>query len=237
MNVAEYDKAEKWRSERASEGIQTGVEKYACSRDCTPCRLVHRCESGERDATSVDDGGGGAFGARRREFARQTTCALSISNGQQRRLVAPTKTTPAEVEVLEMTVEMRIGASSLQIRSMRRMTALRWVRLYVVLRSVPASARTGTQSRSMESVFAAPLSLSTMPIVMRMVKRGIRRVGMGGPARRMDQPAQATMTVPRLKEMLRSNGLRRLRELSIAAPIELEAINMANVVMKPLVRM
>ncbi len=64
-----------------------------------------------------------------------------------------------------MKAEIAIGDPSLQTRSMRLMTALRWVRSYVscCLSVVPAAAMVGTQSRSMETRLANRDNLSNIP--------------------------------------------------------------------------
>lgn len=87
-------------------------------------------------------------------------------------------TTPTNIDVDNMMTEINTGAKSLHKRSIRRVTALRWVRVYDFAASSSCSfavlgsqdgagrivvARVGTHSRSMAIIFPIPLRFSHMP--------------------------------------------------------------------------
>ncbi len=99
-------------------------------------------------------------------FPWQTALAVQYSSGQVTRLRPISRNAPSRGDwVADMKAEIAIGDPSLQMRSMRLMTALRWVRSYVgcCLSVVPAAAMVGTQSRSMETRLASRDNLSNIP--------------------------------------------------------------------------
>jgi hypothetical protein len=69
--------------------------------------------------------------------------------------------------------EIKMGLRSLHIRSRRRITALRWVKVYPVTSERVCPVRwaiVGTQSLSMEIIFADPLNSSDIPMSMTATK-------------------------------------------------------------------
>ena len=92
--------------------------------------------------------------------------AVQYSKGQVSRLSAIIATAPSHVDlVVDMNTDITMGAPSLQIKSMRDITAFRCVSSYFAgsFSWIAAVANVGTQSRSMEMRFATRDSLSTTP--------------------------------------------------------------------------
>lgn len=114
---------------RESAGIQISVAKKARSWDF--CRKKAFGMDWRQDHfESSADAEIKTFGRRSTGFVLQTRFAHHISIPQLSVLVQPTTTTPTDIEVDKMMTEINIGAKSLQRRSIRRVTALRWVRVY-----------------------------------------------------------------------------------------------------------
>ena len=101
-----------------------------------------------------------AFKARSHEFRFQTLFAQNTSAAQLKALIEPTTRTPIRVLVAEMMSEIRIGAMSLHVRSILRITEFRCVRSYA---APSGAAAVTTQSRSMESMFPEALRASRIP--------------------------------------------------------------------------
>lgn len=193
------------------------------------------------------------LGCRSRGFLRQTLRALHTSNPQLKALVPATNMTPAGSEVNEMTKEIEIGARSLHRRSIRRMTVLRWVRLYADSPlSAARAARVGTQSRSIEIMLPTPLNFSQMPRPITMVKShslpdsksrksrpGITFAWAAGlrssPGRSNIQQMHANITAIRFAEIVTSSILNLEEPLSIQLPTEEDKKSAAKVVQRPLV--
>jgi hypothetical protein len=72
----------------------------------------------------------------------------------------PTTSTPSLVLVADTMTEMRIGAMSLQIRSILLIDELRWVKSYG---RPPGAATVTTQSLSMDNIFPEALRFSRIP--------------------------------------------------------------------------
>lgn len=163
---------------RERAGTQISVAKKARSWDICrekafgiDWRQDHFKSPSSADALKV-------FGRRSTAFVLQTRFAHHISIPQLSVLVHPMTRTPTNIEVDKMMTEINTGAKSLHNRSIRRVTALRWVRVYDFFDSSSSSfailgsqdgagrvvaARVGTHSRSMAIMFPIPLRFSHMP--------------------------------------------------------------------------
>lgn len=161
---------------RERAGIQISVAKKARSWDI--CREkafgIDWHQENFESPSSAD--AAKTFGRRSTAFVLQTRFAHHISIPQLSVLVNPMTRTPTNIEVDKMMTEINTGANSLHRRSIRRVTALRWVRVYdsaaspsfAVLGSQDSVgrvvvARVGTHSRSMAIMFPIPLRFSHMP--------------------------------------------------------------------------
>ena len=175
MRVEEKVRTEKCRVDIASEGIQTCVAKYCC-------RLRPYCEiqpstamktlknlvpvSFSVAASSLASNPSRSFSSCSCSFSCQTVFAVQYSKGQVSKLRQISRTAPSRGDlVADMKAEITIGDPSLQMRSIRLMTALRRDRSYMgcFLSAVPAVTIVGTQSRSMETRLASRDNLSKIP--------------------------------------------------------------------------
>lgn len=164
---------------RERAGIQISVAKKARSWDFCREKVVmidwrhFESYSSFADAAEIIK----TFGCRNIAFVLQTRFAHHISIPQLSVLVQPMTRTLINIEVDKIMTEIKTGAKSLHRRSIRRVTALRWVRVYefassssfAVLGSqdvaarVVVAARVGTHSRSMAIIFPIPLRFSHIP--------------------------------------------------------------------------
>lgn len=165
---------------RERAGIQISVAKKARSWDFCREKVVvidwrhFESSSSFTDAAEIIK----IFGRRSIAFVLQTRFAHHISIPQLSVLVQPMTRTLINIEVDKIMTEIKTGAKSLHRRSIRRVTALRWVRLYdfasssssfAVLGSqdvaarVVVAARVGTHSLSMAIIFPIPLRFSHIP--------------------------------------------------------------------------
>jgi hypothetical protein len=157
INVAAYERAERWSSAREKDGIQTGDAKYSLKswaywpipRITLLTRVMEVC-SGESTRGVV-------FKTRSLAFISHTLLAHHNSTAQLAKLIAPTQRTPILVLVVEIIAEIIRGAMSLQVRSIRLITALRFVKSW----GCPSgSAAVTTKSRSIDSILPCALNVS-----------------------------------------------------------------------------
>ena len=175
MRVEEKVRTEKCRVDIASEGIQTCVAKYCCRlhpyweiQPSTALKTLNNLipSSFSVAASSLTSDPSETFSSCSCSFPSQAILAVQYSKGQVRKLRQISRTAPSRGDlVADMKAEIAIGAPSLQMRSIRLMTALRRDRSYMgcFLSAVPAVTIVGTQSRSMETRLASRDSLSTIP--------------------------------------------------------------------------
>ena len=180
MRVDEKVRMEKCRVDMASDGIQTSVAKYCCRlrpyweiqpkvdlkavrRSCKvkPASLLFPLA--ERSLKSDPST---TFASRSCSFPCQRVLAVQYSNGQVMRLRPISRRAPSRGDsVADMKAEIAIGEPSLQMRSIRLMTALSRDRSYGgwSLSATPAATIVGTQSRSMETRLASRDNRSKIP--------------------------------------------------------------------------
>ena len=175
MRVEEKVRIEKCRVDIASEGIQTCVAKYCCRLrpycDIQPITASNTSENlvpvlFSVAASSLTSDSSRSFSSCSCSLPCQTVLAVQYSKGQVRKLRLINRIAPSRGDlVADMKAEISIGDPSLQIRSIRLMTALRRDRSYMgcCLSAVPAVTIVGTQSRSMETRLVIRDNLSKIP--------------------------------------------------------------------------
>lgn len=191
---------------------------------------------------------GTIFNAWRAGLRFHTWRADSISIAQDAELMVPTAITPILVFVAEIISEMRMGAMSLHIRSIRRIAEFRCVRSL----GIPSgAAATTTQSRSMEIIFPDALRFSPIPrrrmvakrkclrsVMLRVGNEGIgmeeEGEGLGEGWTMKNQIVQQVMTVNLLRVMELMSVLRRSGERSTQRPTVEEKHIDASVLTMPL---
>lgn len=180
MRVDEKVRIEKCRVDMASEGIQTSVLKYCCrlrpyweNQPRTALRALRRLSEVKPTpswlpltAISLASDTSTTFSSRSCSLPCQTILAVPYSKGQVMRLRPISRIAPSRGDlVADMKAEIAIGDPSLQMRSIRLMTALRRDKSYggCCLSVAPAVTIVGTQSRSMEIRLASRDNLSEIP--------------------------------------------------------------------------